>query len=137
WRRVLEVKDDEATALTALDRLLAIEGRFEELVEVIERRAQLADEPGIRLVLLHRIAALHEDELDQPAEAIAAYKNVLGVNDADRQALDALERLYRAQQDWSELVEVMRRKIELCTSPAERRELRFGAAKVYDRELSD
>jgi golgin subfamily B member 1 len=137
WRRVLEVKDDEPLALTALDRLLATEGRFEELVEIVKKRAELADGQGIRLVMLHRIAALYQDELAQPAEAITAYRNVLAVDDRDREALDALERLYRSQEEWPELVEILARKIELSESPSDRRELRFQAAAVHEEKLSD
>ena len=58
----------------ALDRLLAVEGRFAELVDVVQKRADLSEGPGIRKVMLHRIAALYEDELEQPEAAIGAYK---------------------------------------------------------------
>lgn len=137
WRRVLEVKDDDAAALSALDRLLAVEGRFAELVGVVQKIADLADGPGIRKVMLHRIAALYEDELAQPESAIAAYKNVLTVDDADPQALDALEQLYRKQEEWNELVEILRSKIALADSPDERRRLQFDAALLYQEKLSD
>jgi tetratricopeptide (TPR) repeat protein len=137
WRKVLEVKDDDATALGALDRLLALEERYPELVTVVEKRALLADDEGARLVLLHRIASLYEDDLRQPAEAIQAYRNVLNVDDADALALDALERLYRQERDWNELAGVLARKIELARDRGQRRALRFAAAEIYDRELRD
>lgn len=137
WRRVLGVKDDEPLALTTLDRLLATEGLFAELVEIVQKRAELADEPGIRKVMLHRIAALYEDELSEPGSAITAYKNVLAVDDTDRQALDALDGLFRNQEEWNELVEVLNRKIELTESPQQRRELRFDAAILHDERLND
>lgn len=137
WRRVLEVKDDDAEALSALDRLLAGEGQYEALVAVVLRRAELAEDDAARLALLHRVAAIHEDELAQPLEAVAAYKNVLLVDDRDVRALDALERLYRKEQDWNELVGVLARKIDLSEGAAMRRELRFAAASIYDEKLSD
>lgn len=137
WRRVLEVRDDDAEALRALDRLLDGEERYEELVAVVETRARLAGDEAERLELLHRVAALHEEALDQPAEAMAAYKNVLLASDRDALALDALERLYRREKDWNELVGVLIRKIDLSEGAAMRRELRFAAAAIYDQELSD
>ena len=96
WRKVEEARPDDVVALASLDRLLAIAGRVAELVAVVERRADLSDDAGVRLVLLHRVAALYEEVLDDKPHAIAAYKNVLGVDETDLAALDALERLYRS-----------------------------------------
>jgi tetratricopeptide (TPR) repeat protein len=137
WRKVLEVQDDDAVALSALDRLLSAERRHADLVPVLEKRAALAEDEGTRLALLHRIAALYEEDLEQAPEAIEAYRNVLAVSDTDALALDALERLYRQERDWNELVSILARKIELATDRDQRRTLRIAAAEVYDRELKD
>jgi golgin subfamily B member 1 len=137
WRRVLDQRTDDPSALGALDRLLAVEGRADELVAVVERRADLADDGGIRLVLLHRVASLYEEVLDRPSDAIAAYRNVLSVDDADEAALDALDRLYRHVGDHQELAAVLARKIELARGPDDRRGLRLAAARVHERDLND
>jgi tetratricopeptide (TPR) repeat protein len=137
WRNVDETRGDDPVALAALDRLLALEGRVEELVKVIERRAELADDAGVRLVLLHRVAALYEEVLEDKPRAIAAYKNVLGVDDSDLAALDALERLYRDTKDARELAVTLERKIELTSELAQRQELRLMAAQVYEAHLDD
>jgi golgin subfamily B member 1 len=140
WRKVEHARPDDLAALAALDRLLALEGRVGELVVVIARRAELTDDAGVRLVLLHRVAALYEEVLvDQPA-AITAYKNVLGVDDTDLAALDALERLYRlstAGDAPRELAQTLERKIELTPELGERQALRRSAAQVYEQALHD
>ncbi len=137
WRRVLEINAEDGEALAALDRLLSREGRAEELSAIVERRAELADDPAQRLALRHRVAAIYEAELGRIPEAISAYKNVLAADDADAIALDALDRLYRQQQSWPELAATLVRKLELATEPPRRRELRFAAAEVYDQQLAD
>ena len=137
WRKVLEHRADDPVALAALDRLLAVENRTQELVEVVERRAELADDAGVRLVLLHRVASLYEEILERPRDAIVAYKNVLGVDDTDLAALDALERLFAQVDEHAELAEALVRKLELADDPAERRRLRFAASEVYDQDLHD
>ncbi|ACY16316.1 tetratricopeptide repeat protein [Haliangium ochraceum] len=137
WRKVLEVRDDDDAALSALDRLLLMEARYEELVRVVEKRANLAQDEGTRRVFLHRIAALYEEDLEQRGEAIAAYKNVLTEAPGDPVALDALERLYREESDWHELVAVLQQKIEQAQERTQRRELRLAAADVYERQLED
>ncbi len=142
WRKVDEARPDDLIALAALDRLLALEGRVAELVTIVERRAELTEDAGVRLVLLHRVAALYEEVLDDQARAITAYKNVLGVDDSDIAALDALERLYRAADPSDrdaarELAQTIERKIELSTDPRARQALRHAAAAVYEAQLDD
>jgi tetratricopeptide (TPR) repeat protein len=138
WRKVEEARPDDLTALTALDRLLAVEGRVNDLVVVVARRAELSEDPNVRLVLLHRVAALYEEVLNDRTQAIAAYKNVLNVDDTDLAALDALERLYGTTgTDGRDLAQTLERKIELTTDLRARQELRQAAAKVYEHQLSD
>jgi tetratricopeptide (TPR) repeat protein len=136
-RRLLEQRDDDQEALASLDRLLEAEGRHDELVEVVQRRADLADRFEDQHGLLERVAILNEQALARPREAIGAWRAVLAVDDGDRRALDALERLYRAQGEPRELTGILARKIELAESPAAARGLRFAAAEVFERELSE
>lgn len=137
WQRVLQVLPEDEDALSALDRLLTGEGRVEELVEILERRAQLADADDDRLVLLHRAAALYEEVLDRPKQAVEAYRSVLSIDDADGEALNGLDRLYSKLRDGRELVGVLLRKIELAKDPGERLNLRRGLAQVYEHDLTD
>ncbi|HEV7559401.1 MAG TPA: hypothetical protein VGO00_28190, partial [Kofleriaceae bacterium] len=137
WRKVEESRPDDLVALSALDRLLALMGRVDELVVVVARRADLTDDGGVRLVLLHRVAALYEDVLGDKPHAIAAYRNVLSVDDSDLAALDALERLYRDTDDHRELAQTLERKIDLTADLANRQELRHAAARVYEDKLND
>lgn len=145
WRKVEETRPDDVVALAALDRLLAVEGKVDELVKVVERRAELSEDAGVRLVLLHRVAALYDDVLRDRAAAIVAYRRVLEVDDGDLAALDALERLYRAAiadtgaegPEARELAITLERKIELTTDLGARQALRHAAAAVYERHLGD
>ncbi len=137
WRKVLVIGADDLVALSSLDRLLAIEDRAEELVAVVEQRAELAIDAGVRLVLLHRVASLYEEVLERPREAVAAYKNVLGVDDTDESSLDALERLYRQLREPRELAQILERKLELARDPGTHRELRLALATVSEQDLGD
>ncbi|HEX4450171.1 MAG TPA: tetratricopeptide repeat protein [Kofleriaceae bacterium] len=138
WRKVDDSRIDDVLALAALDRLLAVEGRVADLVQVVARRAELSEDAGVRLVLLHRVAALYEEVLGDAPHAIAAYKNVLSVDDTDLAALDALERLYAGPAgDPRELAVTLERKIELTSELPARQALRHAAAGVYETQLDD
>ncbi len=143
WRQVLEAQDDDPQALTALDRLYCADKRFAELVLIVERQAELAlssedaDANANRKEFLLRGASIRELQLNQIDEAISAYKGVLVVDPKDANALDALERLYRANGDYGELVEILSAKIELAEDMHEERPIRLGLADVYEKQLHD
>ncbi|MEZ4402162.1 MAG: tetratricopeptide repeat protein [Kofleriaceae bacterium] len=137
WRQVLQLTPDDPAALSALDRLLAAEARSDELVAVVARRAELADQPAVRKVLLQRVASLYDHVLERPAAAITAYREVLAVDDADLASLVALERLYRATGDSRELVAVLEQRLPLTDTAAAVRQLHLDLAAVYERDLTD
>ena len=75
--------------------------------------------------------------LEQPERAIEKWRAVLQLDEADESALEALARLYEARAEWRELAWVYTQQIELATSEAVRRPLRFAMAKVYEENLGD
>ena len=137
WRKVVAARDDEGEAWRALERLLEAAGRAEELVAVLEKRATLEDDAGAQKELLARAAALYDGRLGQPEQAIAAWRQVLTIDDGDPRALDALERLYAARGAHRDLSAIYTRKIELAIDDAERRRLRLLLAKLAERDLKD
>ena len=147
WRQVTQTREDDMVALAALDRLLAAQGRMAELVIVVARRAELTDDTAVRLVLLHRVAALHDEVLANPVAAVAAYKTILAADDTDEAALDALERLLRSAIATGvdtgrlaaarELASNLERKIEISGDVTRRQALRHAAATVYEQQLAD
>jgi len=137
WRKVLVAMPDDAIALTALDRLLAVEARADELVVVVQRRAELAEDAAVRQVLLHRVASLCDHVLERAPAAIAAYREVLNLAADDSIALAALERLYRSGGAWPELADILEQRLVLADDRAVARQLRLDLAAVNERDLND
>ena len=140
WIEVLERDDQHEDALLSLERLYGQSQTWEGLVGVLLRRAELPSSMGVASVrrgLLLQAAALYEDNLDAPAKAIDTYLAVLELDALDRDAVDALERLFTNAQRWEELVENYGRKLEFVTEPRSRREILFTLGAVFEKELDD
>lgn len=137
WRRVTAVHDEDDTAWQNLERLLGKVERHAELVSVLEKRFTLTNELAEQKRLLYQAAGLYEGTLAQPERAVATWRQVLQLDDSDREALGALARLYEARQQWRDLCWVYTQQIELVESEAVRRPLRFAMAKVYEEQLGD
>jgi tetratricopeptide (TPR) repeat protein len=137
WRRVLEASGDDTVALAALDRLLSRQTRPDELVKVLERRADLAEEQGGKIELLHRVAALYRGALHRPDDAITVLRAILALDDGDRLALELLTGLLADSGNHRDRCEILRRRIELGTDRDLRRQLRLTLAEVAGRDLGD
>ncbi|HMG57223.1 MAG TPA: hypothetical protein VK601_27175, partial [Kofleriaceae bacterium] len=112
WRDVLSDHPADAGALGALERLYQAAEAWHELIDVLRRRLDHADDALARQ-LLARIAEIHEVMLEEPDEAIAAHLEILDREPGDRRALDELARLYREAARHADLLDVLERQAEL------------------------
>ncbi len=118
-----------------LERLARVTGSFEELAEIFEAVASETDE-GQRLTLLRRAAELRE-QLGETEIAISDYQQLLEVAPQDRQALEALGRLYERSQNAKSLSEVYARQAELAHDPSERFLLLSKTAEAFEAAGDD
>src|SRR5262249_55245870 len=63
WREVLEIDAGEFRALAALERLFMQEARWEEAVDILERRAQALANPSEQVDVLMQAASLWADRI--------------------------------------------------------------------------
>merc|ERR1711916_406540 len=73
---------------------------------------------------LFRAAALYEDVLGRPEQAISVYQRTLAVEPDDLSALDRLIELHSRQGDWAALLDVFEKKA-----------LFLQIARVYEEHL--
>ena len=137
WRQVLAAREDHTGAVDALTRLLGTLERYEELVEVLQRKAEMSSDISLQKQTYYQIADIHETLLNRADRAVEAYRQVLALDESDRTSLDALERLYTMHESWMDLIGVYRQKLDQTASDAERRPLQLAVAKVYDEKVGD
>ncbi|HEX2574271.1 MAG TPA: tetratricopeptide repeat protein [Polyangia bacterium] len=137
WRKVVHVSEDHEAGWKALERLLAQLARHKELVEVLEKRAQLSLDLAEQKSLYYRAAELYERVLNQGEQAISTWRHVLTLDEDDAPALSALARLFRERKAWRELTEIYARQIELAMAERDRRPLRFAMAQVFEEHLGE
>jgi tetratricopeptide (TPR) repeat protein len=114
WREVLAEDPEASAALDALERLYQSESRATELIEILRRRVELSGDETERKGHLARIAVLYELALEEPAEAITAYLEILDHVPEDREALNELGRLYREQERYPDLLDILERRLALA-----------------------
>src|SRR5690606_22483676 len=112
YRRVLEIDSESVIALDSLARLHEAQGQWNELVAVLDRRAAIMSDPDEILVIKKRIGAVQEHNLRDAAAAIETFKDITASEPTDRDALQALERLYMSQGNVPEYLETLEAELD-------------------------
>lgn len=160
WRRVGESKrdmlDDPAGAIEAYERALEIEPQNafnvdclielyeqhenpERLVDLYQQRVDLCDEDDdeLKYNLLTAAADVFETKLEDRLRAIEALNQALEVQAGDGKVLGGLNRLYRAEAMWPELLDNLRVQADLVQSPDERAPLRRQIGDILAARLDN
>ncbi|MGH7328937.1 MAG: tetratricopeptide repeat protein, partial [Polyangiaceae bacterium] len=137
YRAVYEADGENALALSALERLYRQTSRFSELLEIYEKRRDLAVDPTEKKQIQYEIATLLETEAKDLDRAIDTYNAVLEDEPQDPQALVALDRLYGQLERWEPYVDVLRRRIELDNPENLLVDLKFRLGTALEKHTDD
>jgi tetratricopeptide (TPR) repeat protein len=137
WRSVLGIHFGDFRALTALEGLFTREARWEEAIDILEKRALVQDEPAAKIETLLQAAATWEEKVDDLDKAAAVYERVRELDNTNPTASDRLEAIYRAQGKWSELNDVLLERAGQKQDVQEQITLLGQVAKIYETELGD
>ena len=133
----LEVWPRDLDAANALEQLYLRGGDYANLVQLLQRKAEIVEGAAEKKALYYRAAQLYEEVLEDLESSVKVFQHVLSVDDADGAALDQLERLYIRLGRWNDLKNIYAKKAELAATPAEKKQMLFVLGQVYDRELGD
>ncbi len=138
WIEVLNMDPGAQDAVAALERLYSAESRWIDLTEILVRKASASIESSEQIETLLQLASVRENKMDDVQAAIATFNEVLAVDPHNTSALGELERLYRQELQWADLVDVLRRMLEVDGIRSEQAlvtRIRMDLADVLAREL--
>lgn len=109
YQQILEVDQTHVDSLGQLERLFVQTQNWPELLGVYEQQLQLTHEPSEQLAIYSKMGSLNENQFDDVNSAIESYNNMLMVAPGHLGAIENLERLYRGQENWFDLAEILQR----------------------------
>jgi tetratricopeptide (TPR) repeat protein len=136
WRTVLDLDQENAEALDALQRLYSERSDWSSLAEVLQRKIEGCHDVVTLRKLWFQAAHLHDDKLSDASEAASQLRSILDVDPDDAEALDFLIQIYGREGKHAELVEVLDARAR-GASTEERDALALRAAQLVQTELSD
>jgi tetratricopeptide (TPR) repeat protein len=133
---VLDIEPANTRAIEALEDLYGRGERWEDLVEVLGRKAGQAATDATRISALRKKGLIQHEKMGSTSDAIETFLEVLAIDPTDLEALRTLDRLYAASEDWMNLYETLGKL--LAAVPAEERlTIHYRMGRLLERELSD
>lgn len=154
YKEVLSQDDANLSALRSLDRLYLQQQMWNELSENLQRQLVLTQEPAEQVVLLNRLGQLRETKLNERAQAVDTYRQVLDLDPMDDESRGALEKLiaspeleldvagilepiYKHRSDWANLIGVYEIMVRHSMDPVRKIELLHEIARLYEEGRED
>ena len=137
YARALEVDPAEEATLENLERLAEVTGEWQKLADLFAAQVDRLIDPAQKIAMLLRVARMLETRLGDVEGAIARYREVLSEDVECVEALDALDRIYEATERWNDLVENLRRRVEITADESEVIDLYFRIGQTTQQRLQD
>lgn len=140
YRRVLDLEPASFDALRALASIYREHQAHDDLVATLQTLISLGagsledDELKAAYAELGRI---YWHTLDQPFEAVDAWRHVLDLEPGNSEAIEALLAIHVAHEEWRDVVEVLERKAAAAQTVEERVAIHLQAAGVWQEHLGD
>src|SRR5262249_37126768 len=107
YNNVLALVPDHAGALDALAQKYEQLGRWNDLINVLTKKADAASTPRpARVALLRRIAGLWTDRFGNQAQAVKPLEELLALEPGDRESMGKLKEIYTRRRQWRALLEL-------------------------------
>ncbi|HEX7477876.1 MAG TPA: tetratricopeptide repeat protein [Polyangiales bacterium] len=130
-------EEHRARAAEVVEPLLREQERWDDLVQLIERRVESILDPAERAAEVVRLAEIHEHGRKQPGDAFSALTRALAHEPADAHVQDELERLAAALDAWQRLASVFSERASGMSDPSESAALYRRAGRVARDQIRD
>ncbi len=137
YRRALEADPASPEALEALTELFKRRGRVRDLVITLEQKLEAAAGLDEKKAMLLEVAKLYDAEMKDVEEAITALRRLLELDGSDAAALEQLSALYRREQRWQDLAQVLSRARDLAATDEARVAFQLQIAALDENEIGD
>lgn len=136
FERILDIDRTNAAALDALEQLYRENGFWEQVIFVLDRKLEAAG-GETRTHLRCQKAEVYAEKMLSPEDAVAELDRALEEEPRSLVAVQALQQVHAATNDWERVVDALLKEEELHTSDELRASTLARIAEVYRERLLD
>ncbi|HOI09161.1 MAG TPA: hypothetical protein PK313_01675, partial [Myxococcota bacterium] len=121
WQAVAQAQPDDEEAEAQLERLYTQLERWPSLADLLKERLKRFDEGDrdVKVAILRGMLRIYADKMKAEPKVLATYQQILEVDPANLEAIDALLERYEAAGRWPDYVKVLARKVDAVEDPDE------------------
>ncbi len=134
-RRILLLEPNDERAKSAVERLIEVAAESGDKVSFYEEQYEAATDSAEKVGILNKLARELVDTVRDYHRAAGVYQTALQLDPSDITALDGLLALYRRDQRWAVVADMLGRKLELMTPGTMRLEVRLELAGILAGHL--
>lgn len=134
--KALEYSPEDLGVLREIELLYEQNERFDEVVKVLRREAEVTEEPRDRVPVLFKLGTVLEDNLNLPEEAVPIFEEAVALMPSYVPAKQALGRLYEKTGRWEELAKLFEMEVRLEEDTGVKVTKLFKRAEILDVRLS-
>jgi tetratricopeptide (TPR) repeat protein len=112
YNQILALKPDHAGALGQLAQKYETMGRWNDLIGVLTRTADVTADPAAKARLLRRIAQLWVERFGNHNQAVKPLEELYALNPNDSEAIAQLRDIYTRRRSWRALLDLERRDLD-------------------------
>ncbi len=131
----LDLDPQAPGAFAALKRLHHAQGRWRELIAVLDREAQQLSDPDLRAMAFYRIARVQSERLGNRDKAITALERSVAENPRYRLVVEELIRLYAAADRHDAQVRMLEILVNNIDAPQERISILYQVGELHENRL--
>ncbi|MBI2894767.1 MAG: tetratricopeptide repeat protein [Deltaproteobacteria bacterium] len=135
YNRVLAIDPQDATALEALEGLFNRTERWQDLIRVYRKKAELTFDATQKEAIFGQMAFIYDEMLSDPAEAITCHREILAIDATSEKALRALDSLFRRQEMWPDLADNLTQQLSLAADDAAAQTLQLRLASLREKQM--
>ncbi len=106
------------------------------LVDLFETHVDTIKNDELRMDIRGIIAQTHMEKLDDLESAQGHFEQMLTEQGEHREAIDSLDSIYRATEQWNPLIEILRTQILLAEEDEEKMDLLFQSESIWSHNLN-
>lgn len=130
YQRVLAIDATHLGALKGLERVLARQGQYAKLLDVLRLQLEVVATPRQKISIYERMGGILEEEFVDHVKAAETYENIIAIEPGHEGANAALARLYRYLHRFEDLTTTLERHAHAATDDGRKIGLLLQAVKV-------
>jgi len=134
-RKLLDVDPRDTDAASSLERFYEDNQDKSGLIQVLKVRLANTEGQAAAVELLKRIARVSEEGARDVETATEHYQKMLALQPENRDALEALGRIYESTEQWAEFIDITRKQIKVTTDRTTKALLYFRCGSVMEAKF--